>query len=507
MFGKITPLLFLFVFVGEFSWGAERVRPKQNLNTDELATFQVNQREAEFYSITNIALPVGAVAEAGSLRSLPDGRLALGTRRGDVFLGSGAEGTPPAPVWKLFATGLTEVLGLGWREGVLYATQQSEVTRLMDTNGDGRADRYETVSDAWGWGDEHEFTFGSDFDKDGAIWTVHCLTGSYTSDRPFRGWALRHFSDGRWEAMGSGLRSPGGVAFNLEGDAFYTENQGPWNGSCSLKHLRPSGFNGHPIGNAWYRIAPNMGPRPAEPTNTEEARYYLDGERIPQLVLPAIIFPYKKMGQSATAVMLDRSGGKFGPFSGQLFVADYTLSLLMRVDLEKVNGVYQGACFPFRQGLMTGLIGGVLTERGQLFAGGSKRGWPVRGLAESGLQRLDWTGKLPFEVQTIRVRPDGFDLRFTAPVDVTTASQPDSYTVETFTHHYHAEYGSPEIEQADQKVVSATVSADGMGVRIVVSKLVRGHVHEIHLDGVRDRAMQGLIHPVAYYTLNQIPQH
>ena len=90
---------------------------------------------------------------------------------------------------------------------------------------------------------------------------------------------------------------------------------------------------------------------------------------------------------------------------------------------------------------------------------------------------------------------------------MTTASQPDSYTVETFTHHYHAEYGSPEIEQADQKVVSATVSADGMGVRIVVSKLVRGHVHEIHLDGVRDRAMQGLIHPVAYYTLNQIPQH
>ncbi|MCX6976763.1 MAG: hypothetical protein NTX04_02240, partial [Verrucomicrobia bacterium] len=70
------------------------------MNTDDLAVLQVNQREAEFYSITNIGLPVGAVAEAGSLRPLPDGRLAMGTRRGDVFLGSGAEGTPPVPVWK-----------------------------------------------------------------------------------------------------------------------------------------------------------------------------------------------------------------------------------------------------------------------------------------------------------------------------------------------------------------------------------------------------------------------
>lgn len=480
--------------------------PKQNLNTDDLAELVVNDREQNFYPITDLPLPTGAVVEAGSILSLPDGRLAIGTRRGDIYLTTGHdEKNRPIPRWKLFATGLTEVLGLAWRDGVLYATQQSEITRLRDTDGDGRADRFETVSDAWGWSSEHEYTFGSDFDKDGAIWTVHCLTGSYTSEAPFRGWALRHFPDGRWEAMCSGLRSPSGVAFNAVGDAFYTENQGPWNGSCSLKHLRPRGFMGHPIGNTWYSLAPDMGPRPAEPTNTAAARYVLDAERIPQLVPPSVIFPYKKMGQCATAIMLDKSAGKFGPFAGQFFVADYTLSLVMRADTEQVNGVYQGACFPFRQGFSTGLIGATLTTTGQLFAGGSKRGWPVRGLAPNALQRLDWSGTLPFEVLTMRVQPDGFELRFTAPVDSTTAGNPTSYRMETYVHHYHQHYGSPEIEQADRRIVAATVSNDGLVVRLVVDRLVRGHVHELHLPGLRDRTGQPLLHDVAYYTLNQIP--
>lgn len=479
---------------------------QQNLSTDELADVPVNEREAEFYRMVDVPMPADAVMEAGSILSLPDGRLVVGTRRGEIYFATGAEVTPPAPRWKLFATGLTEVLGLAWRDGVLYATQQGEVTRLLDTDGDGRADRFETVSDAWAWGGEHEFTFGSDFDRDGAIWTVHCLTGSYTSDRLFRGWALRHFPDGRWQAMCSGLRSPGGIAFNPAGDAFYAESQGPWNSSCSLRHLRPGGFMGHPAGNVWYDHAPNMGPRPPDPIGDEAARRHLEVARIPQLVLPAVSFPYKKMGQSASAVMLDASAGKFGPFAGQFFVADYTLSLVMRAEMEIVNGAYQGACYPFRQGFATGLIGGRLTEGGHLFVGGSKRGWPVLGLAPRALQRLDWTGKTPFEIQTLRVRPDGFDLRFTAPADPATARDADSYTLETFTHHYYGAYGGPEIEQADQRIVSATPSADGRDVHLVVDHLVPGHIHELHLPGLLDRNGQHLLHDVAYYTLNQLPK-
>ncbi len=490
---------------GGYRRGVTPADLQQNLSTDDLADVPINENETNYYTITDVPLPSDSVMEAGSMLALPDGRLVVGTRRGEIYFATSADATPPAPKWKLFATGLTEVFGLAWRDDVLYATQQAELARLRDTDGDGRADHFETVSDAWAWGGEHEFTFGSTFDRDGAIWTVHCLTGSYSSDRKFRGWALRHFPDGRWEAMCSGIRSPGGIAFNAAGDAFYTENQGPWNSFCSLKPLRPGAFMGHPVGNIWYGLAPNMGPRPAEPTGGDNGRREFDVERIPQLVMPAVVFPYKKMGQSASAIMLDVSGGKFGPFAGQFFVADYTLSIVMRADMEKVNGVYQGACFPFRQGFATGLIGGTLTERGQIFVGGSKRGWPVRGLAEKALQRVDWTGKMPFEIQTMRVKPDGFELHFTSPVDAATAGDAESYTLETFTHHYYEAYGGPEIEHAEQRIISATVSPDGLGVRLVVDKLVRGHVHELHLPGLRDRTGAPLLHDVAYYTLNQIP--
>src|SRR4051812_23726009 len=179
---------------------APTTRP-QNLNTDDLADVPANERESEFYRIVDVPMPFDGVMEAGSVLQLPDGRLAVGTRRGEIYFATGADLTPPAPKWKLFATGQTEIFGLAWRDNALYITQQSEITRVRDTDNDGRADRFETVSDAWAWGGEHEYTFGSAFDRDGAIWTVHGLTGSYTSERPFRGWVLRNFPDGRWEPM------------------------------------------------------------------------------------------------------------------------------------------------------------------------------------------------------------------------------------------------------------------------------------------------------------------
>ncbi|MFO0842879.1 MAG: hypothetical protein U0797_10860 [Gemmataceae bacterium] len=51
----------------------------------------------------------------------------------------------------------------------------------------------------------------------------------------------------------SGVRSPGGVGLNAAGDVFYTDNQGPWNGTCHLKHITPGGFVGHPAGFKWYK--------------------------------------------------------------------------------------------------------------------------------------------------------------------------------------------------------------------------------------------------------------
>jgi hypothetical protein len=42
-------------------------------------------------------------------------------------------------------------------------------------------------------------------------------------------------------------------------------------------------------------------------------------------------------------------------------------------------------------------------------------------------------------------------------------------------------------------------------VRLVIDGLQRGHVHELHSNGVRSAAGFPLLHPQAYYTLNYLP--
>ena len=468
------------------------------------------QRDADpedvYYRLLRFPMSEQIVLEAGALEWLPGGKLAVATRRGDIYLvDQPLADKPETAALSLYASGLHEVLGLAWRDGWLYCVQRCEVTRMKDDDNDGRADRFETVSDGWGiTGDYHEYAFGSKFDKDGNLWVTLCLTGSFSSDAKFRGWCLRITPEGKVIPTTSGLRSPGGVGANAEGDMFYTDNQGPWNGACALKWLRPGHFVGHPIGNRWYEAAGDvMGPRPAEPQSG--SRMMVEAKKIPQLEPPAIYFPYNKMGQSAAGIACDTSGGEFGPFEKQLFVGDQTHSTVMRVALEKVKGHYQGACFPFRSGFGSGSLSLLFAPDGSLFVGGTNRGWGSRGQQPYSLDRLVWTGRTPFEVHEMRARPDGFELTFTEAVDPATAGNVASYKMNTFTYIYQAAYGSPEVDATTPQITKVEVGPDNKSVRLVIDKLQEGHVHELHLDGVRSATGKPLLHPVAYYTLNYIP--
>ena len=465
--------------------------------------------EAEYYRLVNVPIPEGVMLEAGAIQHFGQQRLAVSTRLGEIYFIDGAFAAEPTPAkvkFTRYASGLHEVLGLSTRgDGWFYATQRSELTRLRDTDGDDRADVFETVADGWGiTGDYHEYAFGSKPDREGNIWLTLCLTGSFTSETEFRGWCLRVTPEGKIIPTCSGLRSPGGVATNSLGDMFYTDNQGPWNGTCWLKHLKPVGFMGNPQGNKWYSLATNLGPRLADPLSG--SRIAAEWKKLPELVPPAIAFPYGKMGQSASGIQNDFTAGKFGPFSNQLFVGDQTWSTVMRVFLEQVEGVYQGACFPFREGLASGCLSLEMCPEGALFVGGTDRGWGARGGKPFALQRLEWTGQQPFEIHEMRVKPDGFELTFTEPVDPVTAGKIESYTYETYTYIYRAEYGSPEVDPTKPPIQSVKVSSDGRSVRVVAG-LVPGHVHELKLPGVRNASGRPLVHPVGYYWLNVIPKN
>lgn len=460
----------------------------------------------EYYVIETVPVPEGVVLEAGAIEMMDDGRLAVSSRRGDVYMFHKPLQKDPSKITsKLYMEGLHEVLGLAEKDGWLYVTQRGEVSRLKDLDQDGLADIVETVSDGWEInGDYHEYAFGSKFDRDGNIWVVLCLTGSFSSNNQYRGWCLRVGADGKTIPTCSGIRSPGGIGENIDGEMFYTDNQGPWNGTCGLKWLRKGSFQGHPGGNRWYEVTDALGPRPEDPQSG--SRIMTEAAKIPELEPTAVLFPYRKMGQSASGIVCDRSNGKFGPFQNQMFVGDQTFSWVMRVDLQKVNGHYQGACFPFLEGFNSGTLSLEQAENGMLFVGGTNRGWGSRGTQPFSLERVQWTGKVPFEVLNMKARHDGFELRFTQPVDPATAGDISSYSLPTYTYIYQSSYGSPEVDHVDCQITRAVVAADGLSVRLTVDKLHPGHVHELHLDGVRSADGKALRNAVGYYTLNYIPK-
>ncbi len=464
-------------------------------------------KEETYYKLESFPIPEHISLEAGSLEYLPNKTLAISTRRGDIFVLADPFIKDPADAtFKLWASGLHEVLGLAYKDGWLYATQRCELTRIKDSNNDGKADVFETVSDGWEInGDYHEYAFGSKFDKDGNVWVVLCLTGSFSSAVKYRGWCLRINEDGKVLPTCSGIRSPGGIGMNCAGDMFYTDNQGPWNGACALKWLKPGSFQGHPGGNKWYKeTGEAIGPAPKEPKSG--SRMMVEAKLIPELEPPCCYFPYPEMGQSAAGVVCDTTNGKFGPFAGQLFVTDQSHSTVMRVCLEKVDGHYQGACIPFRQGFTSGALSILFANDDTMFVGGTNRGWGSRGSKPDSLDRVVWTGELPFEIHEMHAKKDGFEVIFTKPVDPKAAGDVASYKLTTYQHIYQSAYGSPKVDHTTPTITKVEVAADGKSARLFVEQLQEGHVHELHLDGVRSAVGLKLLHPVAYYTLNYIPQ-
>lgn len=492
---------------------------------------QESPKEEDYFKILKVSAPEGTLLEVGGLVTLPNGNLGVSTRRGDVFIVENP--TSPRPFFRKFASGLHEILGLAYKDGHLYLAQRGELTKLIDSNMDGKADVFETV---YAWpvsGHYHEYSFGPAIAPDGKFFvSANVAFGDEEwwrgeSRVPYRGWIMRISEEGEMQPWATGMRSPAGINF-IDGELFYTDNQGDYMGSNGLWHIEKGDFAGHPAGLTWSHLPnspvklttdefnavidpmkeKNEQGRYIKPENVEGAPFKTNAEakeELPELKLPAVWFPYGIHGIS-TSEPIKIPQGNLGPFEGQLLVGDQGQSKIMRVFLEKVNGEYQGASIDFRSGFQSGVLRMAWAKDGSLFVGETNRGWGSAGEANEGLQRMVWNNDLPFEMRTVKAMPDGFEIEFTKPVDRKAAEDIASYSVNSYNYKYHPVYGSPPVNDKDHTILGVKVSDDGMTARIVVDELVRYDVHHLFLDGVRERDnFHSLVHPSAYYTLNNIP--
>lgn len=449
----------------------------------------------------------GLTLEVSGMDFMADGKLAVAIRKGEVWLIDGVLGAPEQVRCALFASGLHEPLGVLRDGDSLLVTQRTEVTRLRDTNGDSVADEYLTAARGWNVsGSYHGYAYGPKRDGRGDLWVALNLDMGDRSDNKaaWRGWSGLIGAARSFVPMAAGLRSPCGLGANLAGDMFCVDQQGTWIPSTPIYHLRKGVFFLNPEGIASQE-------RPEAPLKLSapvpsKVPYPAALRSLPEMVPPAVWLPYNKMGRSGTDLVVCADDGKFGPFGGQLFVGEFTDAKVGRVFLEKIDGEYQGAAFPFLSGFASGVVRLLFAPDGSLLVGMSSRGWSSLGTQAYGLQRVRWNGTNPFAIQELRAQPDGFELVFTTEIEPTTAALPASYAVKSYTYLYSNAYGSAEIDTLGLTVTSATVSADRRRVRLKLDGLRAHHVHEIHATGVRSAAGAALAHPDAYYTLNRIPR-
>lgn len=464
---------------------------------------------AKYYSITDVATPEGLDPQVGGMAFLADGRLALCFHRGEVYCYD-----PRDESWRLFADGLHEPLGIvADPDGALVVMQRPELTRLRDNDGDGVADVYETVNDAFGMsGNYHEFAFGPAVDADGDYWVAlntasngagirSEVRGEYRaigrpgrmySCVPYRGWVVEIDREtGVMRPFACGFRSPDGIGFDADGRLLVSDNQGDWLGTSKLFAVSEGGFHGH-VSSLIWRDDWDRG----DPLKLKVPE--LDAQR----TRAAVLFPHGAVANSPTQPVPDRTGGRFGPFAGQTLIGEMNTGRILRLMLEEVSGVVQGAAVTFYE--KSGLIGGVhrmaFDAAGRLWVGHTA----LSLAGGKGLQYLTWTGTVPMEVLTMRATRSGFALTFTRPVDRTTVDAA-AFGFRRYRYAYHRRYGSKKFDTAKVKVTGVSVSPDRRTVELRLAKMQEGFVHELQIGGVRSADGTALLHRLLCYTLTRRP--
>ncbi|MBL8862818.1 MAG: DUF1080 domain-containing protein [Planctomycetes bacterium] len=456
--------------------------------------------ESLYYAVDHLVAPKGCVAEVGGMDFLPDGRLVVSTRRGQVWIVENAlDPDPAAAKFTLYAEGLWEGLGLNTADGAIFVVQRGELSKLLDTDGDGRCDRVETVCDSWGLSPNyHEFAFGLPRDGAGNFYvslnlgfgSPHWWHGQ--SYEPWRGWVLQIAPDGTLTPYASGFRSPCGIALDARGRLLVTDNQGDWVPTSSIAHVLPGKFYGAPAGLKWteeYR-ATN-----AEPSMTNPVA----AERTP----PAIWIPYGWSRSTGDLAPFPADRRRFGFGDEQLAVAEMTNGAVLRAHLEEVNGRTQGAILPLRRGVGSA-IRAKFAPDGTLFLGLTNRGWGGRPPGH-GIARVRPTGRAAFEIERVHLVEDGFEVRFTQPLAADARVAPSDVLLRRHHYDWWWEYGSPERDRRVLPVDSVTVADDRRSLVLRASELACGAVATVVLPELRSESGEPLLHPEFAYTVNELP--
>ncbi|MEO6036052.1 MAG: DUF6797 domain-containing protein, partial [Verrucomicrobiota bacterium] len=246
-----------------------------------------------------------------------DGRTALCSVSGDVWIISGIDATLNHLAWTRFATGLFQPLGLKIVNDEVYITGRDQITRLHDLNHDGEADFYENFNnDVFITPRYHEFALNLDTDSKGNFYFTKGgdLNLAVT---PHQGTLLKVSKDGsRMDVVATGLRAPNGLSVGPHDEITTSDNEGNWVPASRVNLTKQGGFYGHVF-----------------TSHTEPAPTDFDK--------PLFWIPHNNNVDNSSGGQVWVTSDKWGPFKGKMLHTSYGTCSLFEVMAETVEGQAQ----------------------------------------------------------------------------------------------------------------------------------------------------------------------
>lgn len=453
------------------------LRYEANLKTPSLAAptkpliQSATQRIESTPGFDGIQLPLDQSIMPTAMTFLPDGTLAFTSLKGHVYIARDTDKDGIQDSLQLFEEGLAAPYGIIADGDSLIVAHKPELIRLRDTDGDGRADERTVFASGWGFNDNyHDWTCGIIRDSKGNFFVG---TGSDYSQpgRPlevsrWRGKVLRVTPAGEVQPIAHAFRYPTGFAIDSRDRIFASDNQGEQNCFNEINHIQ----EGHRYGvESLHERKPPLDP--GQP--------------------PAIQVPHPWTRSVNGLVILPASlSGPAAAWAGHGLGCEYNTRFLVRFTYQEVDGVLQGAVFPFSkpnhsetEKSFLGPISIAATPNGNIYVGSiHDSGW-LGGLNVGSIVKLT-AASVPQGLKDIRATADGLELAFFHPVDSESATSPKNYAVSGYTRSWQGTYETQDSNRYQPTISAISLSKDRMSARLRIDRLKVGYVYEINCANV-----------------------
>lgn len=423
----------------------------------------------------------------GGFDFFEDGRAAVCTAQGEVWVVSGIDDTLEKLSWRRFASGLHQPLGVRIVRGDVFVIGRDQITRLRDLNGDGEADLYENFNnDTILSTNPADYSLDLQTDSSGHFYFGKATPWFPDITTPHQGVLFKVSPDGaKSEIIATGLRVPNGLAIGPSGEIAVSENQGHWQPSSKVNLIRSGGFYGmmpsvqREIEMKWDDKTITV--NPSDPAVRKKLGFPGFGPKQPVPTSgyekPLAWLPYGVDNSSGAPFWANTD--KWGPLSQQLLFTSYGRCALFATLRHKVGDLEQATMVPMNLIFDTGIMRGrVNPHDGQVYVAGL-RGWLTTAQRPGGLYRVRYTGKPAHVPVDFTVRTTGVELRFSDPLDSKTTSDIANYTAERWNYFYSGAYGSAEYSVTHPKepkhdtltIQSAQLSNDGKTLTLAIADM------------------------------------